>query len=249
MNRFLKAIVTALPVVVIGTYALTASAVTTVSGNYIQNTKHNFAAGTYASINANGNNTFCQPCHTPHHAIVDANISTDLWNHDLSSASYTLYDGTTAGTSTTDSQGMDRVSRLCLGCHDGSVALDSYGMNATGTGRYQGSKTFNTGDVSNLGTDFTDDHPVGITGKLTDLNGVIASPTRWKTPTLSLNTDGTAKSVKMNNTLSLAKMSTGFVVGCKTCHNPHGTGTDGSTPFAHLLANDPSSLCQNCHNK
>jgi len=248
MRRFFKVLAAAIPLLV-GSFAAAASF------DQLAATKHNFALGTYSAVNNDANNTMCQPCHTPHHAIVDEAISDRLWNHELSTTDYTLYGGATgAYTSNIDgSQGMDRVSRLCLGCHDGTVALDSFGMGATTNTRHQGTRFFNAGDVSNLGTDFSNDHPVGITAIATDAAGALPSGSHLKAPTVTYNTTGVpssgVKSVKIGN-ISLAKMDTGnYVVGCKSCHNPHGAGLAAQTPYAHMLADTPSTLCNNCHTK
>ena len=239
-------IVTLIAMVLTSTFALAAAT------DQLAATKHNFAAGTY---NLGAGNTVCQPCHTPHHAIVNAAISTRLWNHALSTASYTLYNSDLGGAYNGENpgtQGMDRVSRLCLGCHDGTVALDSFGMGADGSAAgHIGSVRFNANDVSNLGTDFRDDHPVGITAIALNPDGSPTSP-YLKAATLTYNNplDVTlgVRSAKIG-VLSLASMNEGFVVGCKTCHNPHGTGTVNLSPNAHLLYTTPATLCNTCHYK
>ena len=200
--------------------------------------------------------------------MVDANgdrdikISGRLWNHAMSEATYTLYEGDAAAftTNTDGSQGMDRVSRLCLGCHDGSVALDAFGMDPAGTGnRFAGTTNFAAGAVANLGTNFRDDHPVGIDAMATNASGV---PSGYlKTPTVSYNTTGDPtsgiKSVKFpvfnyaSQSLSVYPItgSTGYFVSCKSCHTPHGTGLASLTPYPNLLNCDPAYLCNSCHYK
>lgn len=239
----------------------------------IGNTKHNFANQGYAWADGQ----ICRPCHTPHHAITDDNISNRLWNHQLSTSDYTLDDGTTATyTAGLDStlnfnQGMDRVSRLCLGCHDGTVALDAFGLDptdATGATRYNGTAgaTGNAGFAAgsdgaaavmcNLGTDFRDDHPVGVTAKYPG-TGSAAASSYMNTATSSVRNGVTSYKV---GAMSLAKVGTDYVVGCKTCHNPHGAGTKGTqsttdvqgtagVAYTKLLAVPPNDLCVTCHIK
>src|SRR5438477_4520501 len=61
----------------------------------ISGSKHDFGQFGWAQ------NQICLPCHTPHNAIVrDANgvpVGGPLWNHTLSTATYTLYVDPTTG--------------------------------------------------------------------------------------------------------------------------------------------------------
>lgn len=232
-------IVTLILVALTSTFALAAST------DQLAATKHNFTTGTYNL----GTGNICQPCHTPHHAITDDAISTRLWNHRMSSATYTLYDGSQAGfTGNVDgSQGMDRVSRLCLSCHDGTVALDAFGMGTTGIpGGNTGSLMLSATDTRNLGTSFADDHPVGSEALVFLPDGITPAhtPYRLKAPVLSNGR------VSISG-LSLASMAEGFVVGCRTCHNAHGTATGSANFSAHpkLLNTSEATLCTSCHYK
>lgn len=203
-------------------------------------TKHNFNADGYAWADGE----ICKPCHTPHNATVDANISTRLWNHKLTTASYTLHDGTTG---VAYDQALDRYSRLCMSCHDGSVALDAFGMAADGSAN-QGSDTAGFKDkAALLGTDLTNDHPVGLKAVY---DGTVsyhaASTTTTNAQGVSTTSVGALKLV--NATVNGATVT---VVGCSTCHNPHGKGATAGTPYKHLLVvdNTNSALCTTCHLK
>ena len=55
------------------------------AATYITATRHNFNADGYSWADGQ----ICKPCHTPHHAVVDGSISSRLWNHQLSGATYT----------------------------------------------------------------------------------------------------------------------------------------------------------------
>jgi len=180
----------------------------------------------------------CQPCHTPHDAVVeDANgdkVSAPLWSHTLSTATYYLTDDWSDPSATPQTGEVDQNSKVCLSCHDGTVALDSFG-GATGS-------TPNTN--SNLGTDLSDDHPIG-------------DAARWWTTTPSYMVDPSFRTTA--GIMPLRKMADGsLAVGCTTCHEPHnrkstthmlwvnnsvaGTTVDGR-------AVNGSLLCMNCHKK
>ena len=63
----------------------------------------------------------CLPCHTPHNADT-TEPDAPLWNHAVTSALYTLYDSPTMDVAPEQPR---PASKLCLSCHDGTVALDS----------------------------------------------------------------------------------------------------------------------------
>jgi predicted CXXCH cytochrome family protein len=88
----------------------------------------------------------CLPCHTPH--STKAPDAGPLWDTSPDAReSYTLYDG---------SRGLPGPgSLICLSCHDGSVAADTYG----GT---TGDIAMSTGSIVGRNRDLRQDHPVGV---------------------------------------------------------------------------------------
>lgn len=117
-----------------------------------------FTSGTFGQISDSAhdftsqswsNGEICLPCHTPHNA--DTTVpDTPLWNHEVTTVIFTLYSSPTMDVMPSQPLG---VSRLCLSCHDGTIALDSFGGNA--------GLTFISGD-SNLTDVLSDDHPISI---------------------------------------------------------------------------------------
>jgi predicted CXXCH cytochrome family protein len=173
----------------------------------------------------------CKPCHTPHHAVNDEEGPVGfLWNHQLTTATYTLYDdaGTANAGPDNGTAAFDTQSRLCMSCHDGTVAVDSFGG--------QPGSIFLIGDVR-IGTDLSDDHPIGVTGVYPE--------------------DGNSQFQAANNhrlgpnlELRLREMQVGagnydYVVGCSTCHTPHYAGFD----MQLRMDNSSSALCLSCHIK
>ena len=116
------------------------------------------AAGIAAtSHNLSGTTTttdqVCIFCHTPHNG--NSTFTAPLWNHTVTSATYTMYTSSTINM-TLSAPGAQ--SKVCLGCHDGTVAYNSFVKGAGATG---GSTKLSAGDVY-ISNDLRNDHPVGV---------------------------------------------------------------------------------------
>jgi len=166
--------------------------------------------------------TICLPCHTTHHG--DTGFVAPLWNHEVTIATFVMYSSPTLD-GTIDSQPAD-VSKACLSCHDGTVALENFGGATGGT-------TFVTGDTL-IGTDLSNDHPISIDYSA----GTGAGQDSELNPVGSTYADGTIADYLFVNK-----------VECATCHDVHNGGAVGSNPS--LLVEDPagSMICLRCHAK
>jgi len=194
----------------------------------IENSVHDFRAQLWGN---NSNSEICVVCHTPHNAISPDDGP--LWNRDVSLTSFTLYDDTPPpgsdlqGTNFTNPSG---VSRLCLSCHDGTIAIDAFGGQTSGGGAFMDdiNPAANLGDVVAGTGDLSNDHPVSFTfpaGLDAELYAV---------------TDG-----KVNGVMPLFGAGQDQVE-CASCHDVHATNT-----YDQLLRvdNDGSDLCLTCHIK
>ncbi|MBW2998527.1 cytochrome C, partial [Candidatus Woesearchaeota archaeon] len=86
--------------------------IASISYSQITNSAHDFSAETW---NASGE--ICITCHTPHNEIASAD--SPLWNHELSTETYTLYTNAVSSTFDATTTQPDGSSKLCLSCHDG----------------------------------------------------------------------------------------------------------------------------------
>ncbi|MHC4081405.1 MAG: cytochrome c3 family protein [Planctomycetota bacterium] len=175
----------------------------------------------------------CKPCHTPHFGDMTIGF---LWSHEMSSLAYTLFDGSVTDPGGVDA--LDQYSRMCLSCHDGSVALDSYHGNA---GTTYIDDEYKVGGDGNL----ADDHPIGVPGEY----DVAGSPGRFNAATQS-GSGFWGFGPGYFPEIPLFPFDPGSgeiqVVSCSTCHSPHGVeGVDS------LLrkSNAASDLCLTCHIK
>ena len=185
------------------------------SFSQITGTAHDFSGQGW------GTTEICQPCHTPHNA--DASIAdAPLWNHETTTTVFTLYTSSTLDAA--DLIQPDASSKLCLSCHDGTVALENFGGTTTGT------SFISTGD---LGTTLTDDHPISFTYNtaLATADGGLFDPA----------TVTTALGGTISNDLLI-----GGKLQCASCHDVHNEYNNTSLL---KIDNDASVLCLTCHDK
>lgn len=232
------------------------AAVTTLATGGVKGSVHDMNAVGDASNNivADEQGRVCAFCHTPHHAInPGASDYMPLWSHDLSAATnYTQYDSQTFDAKTVGA--IDQLagpSRLCMSCHDGTVAPDQhYGATAaTGGTLFTGDAftgaTFQIGVANAFG--LSNDHPIGFDYNLVQqeefttgsdgLNPIVAA-------TVYLNT---SKKV-------LPNLFGGTIMTCATCHDVHNKDNVVNTTMAsknYLVYADQtgSALCLTCHKK
>lgn len=182
----------------------------------------------------------CVFCHAPH----NAKPKLPLWNRDLSEADYTPYESTTLQASPKPDRPTG-ASRLCLSCHDGTIALNSYGGRVlTGTGGGSGYGWYTQPDEPptanptymptdpvptknpNLQTDLSNDHPISFSYT----SGLAAI----------------AQLVPPESLPSQVRLELGEILQCNACHDPH------NNEFGNFLVIDNkrpgSPLCMACHN-
>jgi len=162
----------------------------------------------------------CLYCHAPHGALTSP---TPLWNQQLSMQTYSMYTSSTYH-QTGLQPPIGSPSKLCLSCHDGTVAPGqtvAFGP-LTMTGMMKASSKF--------GADLRSSHPFSLKTPLTDspeINSLLfGSPPRTADPAVLL----------VNNTIE-----------CTTCHQPHFQNIDKVA--ARFLVRDSSNaaLCLACH--
>ena len=163
------------------------------------------------------------------------------------------------------------VSIACLSCHDGTQAMDTV-LNEPGSGAIVSS--YNSGiwsgsenptGIALIGTDLTNDHPIGIQyggGGITvgtpaaatndpdfvpTSTAVINSNTIWW-----VDTEPTANGTRQKTDMQLYTRSVGSIdagtfqpfVECASCHDPH-----AETQTFLRISNDDSAVCLACHVK
>jgi len=182
-------------------------ALVTMSGSMsiagIEGSPHNLSA-------VAGGNT-CSFGHTPHGALA----VTPLWSHKLSTAVYKIYQSSSLEANIGQPTGS---SKLCLSCHDGTVALaETITSASSGT-------TYIAPGAANLGTDLSDDHPISfVYSDALSTEDVQIRPPSALPDELGLDRSGELQ--------------------CTTCHDPH----DNRHSNFLVMSNRRSRMCVECH--
>ena len=184
----------------------------------VATSNHNLSVSGPGTVKAQDETRICIFCHTPHNASSVA----QLWNRNDTAAAHTPYSSTTMDALPGQPTG---ASRLCLGCHDGTVALGEVLSEAAAI-TMSGGITVMPAVDANLGTDLHDDHPISFVydPDLALQDGQLADP-------------GTLTGE--------VKLDAGGELQCTSCHDPH---DDTNTFFLVLPATD-AALCEACHER
>jgi predicted CXXCH cytochrome family protein len=167
----------------------------------------------------------CIFCHTPHNADTSV-IDAPLWNHAVTTKNYMLYNSPTMNATTSQPSG---ASRLCLSCHDGTIAVDSYGGRA--------GVIFLGGNVAVGADELSNDHPISFTydDTLAIQDGELFLPSSHPSGLGST----IAEDLLFNNQLE-----------CSSCHDVHNSLAAAAVGYKLLVITQAQSqLCLTCHNK
>ena len=202
----------------------------------VAGTKHNFGAFGPGDVYTFDTSEICVFCHTPHHASPEG----ALWNRDLSAATYDIYQSLTMVALAGQPTGS---SKLCLSCHDGTMAIGSVlnlpgKLGGTAIGTIGGIMTMeatpsidpNTGvllpvSAAYIGTDLSDDHPISFLYVLSYPSNTEIKDPATLPPEIRLDNSGQ--------------------VQCASCHDPHGS----AWPKFMVASIENGTLCLACHDK
>ncbi|MDA3788882.1 MAG: cytochrome c3 family protein [Desulfobacula sp.] len=188
----------------------------------IAGTAHDFSGDGW---NASGE--ICIVCHTPHNAST---TEQPLWNHEVTGATFTVYTSNTLDAAPGQPAG---TSKLCLSCHDGTVALDSYGggPGTSSSGMITGSEL--------IGTTLANDHPISFVynDALATSDGGLHPPT---TTLSGMAGGGFIEGDFLFGATALATLE------CSSCHDVHDAAI---LPDLLRKTNTASALCLTCHAK
>jgi predicted CXXCH cytochrome family protein len=206
-------------VLLVGVIGLSASA------GVLKGSAHDFSGQAWSP-----NAQMCVACHAPH--VTTSIADAPLWNHASSTATYTVYTSSTMNAAVAQP---GPTSKLCLSCHDGTIAVNSFG-GVTGTTLLSGG--------ANLGNVLTNDHPIGFTydATLAAADGALA-------PITTTVIIGSGTKTKSGPSVTIASdMLYAGKMECASCHDVHNTFT-AATGKLVKVSMASSALCTTCHTK
>jgi predicted CXXCH cytochrome family protein len=185
-------------------------------GYSVVETPHNLSASGPGDVRAAREEQVCIFCHTPH----NASPIRPLWNRDLPLNAYSVYTSSALDARPGQPTG---DSKMCLSCHDGTIALGSVVSQDQLIQMVGGITTLPAGR-SNLGTDLSDDHPISFRydASLAVRDRRLVHPQTLPS-TLPLDAQGEMQ--------------------CTTCHDAH----DNVHGDFLRMANLASTMCVSCH--
>ncbi len=182
----------------------------------IVNSKHDLSVRGPGAIRAVTENQICIFCHTPHNAAPQ----TPLWNRENPRVHYRIY-----ASSTTDAR-IDQPSgpsKMCLSCHDGSMALGNLLSRPQMHPVVMTARTIPPG-TADLTNDLSDDHPIGFR-----YDRALSNRDPQLRPPELVTRD--------------LPMGVHHEVHCTTCHDPH----DNELGDFLRVSDQMSAICVTCH--
>lgn len=188
-------------------------------GAGIADSRHNLSVTGPGPIKSTTEEELCIFCHTPHRARRDTPY---LWNRSDPTVSYTTYESSTLYAGVRQPSG---ASKMCLSCHDGTIALGEVLTRPTEI-PFAGGVRFLPPGATLLGTDISDDHPVSFRydEALAVARAEFVSPSSL-TGAVRLDKEG--------------------LLQCTACHDPH---DDANGKFL-VAPNNFTALCTACHDR
>ncbi len=183
----------------------------------ILDTRHNLSISGPGPVKSTTEGEVCVFCHVPHSARRDVPF---LWNRQDTTTNYTPYQSSTLQATVGQPTG---ASKLCLSCHDGTVALGAL-LTRPAEVPFAGGMRFIPEGRTRLGSDLSDDHPVSFAydSTLAAGNPELADP---------------------SNLPPQVRLDRNRELQCTACHDPH----DDLYGKFLVMSNQYSALCTSCH--
>lgn len=209
-----------------------ASSVVTAQPSQVASTVHNLSVSGPGEIRALTETEVCKFCHIPHNPV----LREPLWGHRLSSAQeYRTPDLSRSGRRTVTVPQPNGSSRLCLSCHDGTVALGEVGGEPVPIAM-AGPQRLGPGHRGFLGTDLSGSHPISFVVPDGDPPDQPADRDMGLRPLSLIRSDPDVELDPQGR------------MQCTTCHDPHADRYYQPDRVPHFWVKPTvTQVCLTCH--
>lgn len=193
-------------------------------------TVHNLSVSGPGEIRSQTETEVCKFCHIPHNPVLNV----PLWSHGLSQVvDYATPKLRRGGNKVEAAPQPDGSSRLCLSCHDGTVALGEIGPSRRVI-PMGGAQRLGVGRRGYLGTNLSGGHPVSI--PMPDAANLDDAADMGVRPAGSIVAD------------SAVRLDSRRLMQCTTCHDPHSDSNYRPDRTPHFWVRPTvTEVCLSCH--
>jgi hypothetical protein len=203
------------------------------SEDSVVNTVHNLSVSGPGEVRSTTETEVCKFCHIPHNAVEPQ----PLWGHALSTVQHyqvpELRQKVGSDEIRRPAPQPDGASRLCLSCHDGTVALGDVAGERQPI-PFAGSQRLGPGRRGYIGTDLSGSHPVSFVLRDEGLD--------------SDEQDVGMRSLSFIQGDQQVRLDHEGKMQCTTCHDPHSDRyyVDGRVPHFWVKPT-VDEVCLTCH--
>lgn len=198
----------------------------------VENTLHNLSVNGPGEIKSQTETEVCKFCHIPHNAVVPQ----PLWGHALSEVQQYEVPRVRRGKDTrAPAPQPDGSSRLCLSCHDGTIALGKIAGEPKPL-PMDGSQRLTPERKGYLGTDLSGSHPVSLVLPEGDPATLDSNLDMGLRPRSVIESDGDVRLDKDGK------------IQCTTCHDAHSDENYRAGRVPHFwVKSTVTEVCLTCH--
>ena len=200
----------------------------------VLNTLHNLSISGPGQIKSTTEKQVCIFCHTPH----DAEPHTPLWNKKLNKGTnYNMYWSNSLESLSPGGKPVtpDGASKLCLSCHDGTIAIGEVRSRRSPIPMQNNITTMPSTSRGYLGTNLSGSHPISfvVTQKMITQSYVTGS--------------NLASMTEMKDDPDGVRLDSNNEVQCISCHNPHQDDNFSASGVHFLRKSNITQVCIICH--
>lgn len=207
-------------------------------GATVAGTLHNLSVSGPGEIRSVSETEVCKFCHVPHNAVEPV----PLWGHALPAGEpYQTPETRVRPGLRLPSPQPDGASRLCLSCHDGTVALGEVAGESQPIAM-RGAQRLEPDRHGFLGTDLSGSHPISMVVSDTAGGAALAGPDAGD------DTDMMLRPLAVIRDDARVRLDSQGKMQCTTCHDPHDDRNFRGGAVPHFwVSTTVEEVCLACH--